>query len=159
MARHPPGRVRAADLLTEVMLSVFHVNGSLLRAGDQLVAPLGLTSARWQMLGAVALSDRPRTAPRLADAMGVTRQGAQKQLDLLVSIGLMERQPNPGHARSPYYALTARGQAAYEAADRLRARWAARLAAGLALRELQATERVLSALGEALVGSAAEIAR
>ena len=40
-----------AKLLTEIVLLVFRVNGRLLSAGDRLVGDLGLTSARWQMLG------------------------------------------------------------------------------------------------------------
>ena len=90
-----------AKLLTEIVLLVFRVNGRLLSSGDRLVRELGLTSARWQMLGAVALSDRPGTAPQLAARMGMTRQAAQKQLDLLIDDGLVAAEPNPGHARSP----------------------------------------------------------
>ena len=36
-----------AVILTEIMLTVFRVNGRLLEKGDQLVEPLNLTSARW----------------------------------------------------------------------------------------------------------------
>jgi predicted ArsR family transcriptional regulator len=80
----------ASALLTDVILLIFRVNGQLLVAGDRLVEHLHLTSARWQMLGAVALSPSLRTAPQLAAAMGVTRQGAQKQLNLLLETGLVE---------------------------------------------------------------------
>src|SRR5262245_1707844 len=91
----------AAEVLTDVILLIFRVNGQLLAAGDRLVEHLQLTSARWQMLGAVALSPSLRTAPQLAAAMGVTRQGAQKQLNLLLDAGLLTAEPNPGHVRSP----------------------------------------------------------
>src|SRR6266545_5597390 len=145
-SRDPRGD-RSVGVLTRVILSVFRLNGQLLRAGDELVGPLGLTSARWQMLGAVALSDRPLTAPQLGDIMGVTRQGAQKQLDLLVDDGFMERRPNPDHLRSPLYALTPRGRSSYEATARVQARWAARLAAGLALKDLETAAGLLWSLG------------
>src|SRR6476659_1553796 len=108
-----------AKLLTEIVLLVFRVNGRLLSAGDRLVGDLGLTSARWQMLGGVALSDRPRTAPQLAARMGTTRQAAQKQLDLLMEGGLVAAQANPGHARSPLYVLTRKGTAVYAATERV----------------------------------------
>jgi DNA-binding MarR family transcriptional regulator len=104
-----------AQLLTEIVLLVFRVNGQLLAAGDRLVDGLGLTSARWQMLGAVALSDAPRTAPQLAARMGMTRQAAQKQLDLLLDHGLVAAEGNPGHARSPLYVLTKKGTSVYAA--------------------------------------------
>ena len=67
--------------------------------GDAFVGPFGLTSARWQMLGALAFSEVPLTAPQIADRMGVTRQGAQKQLNLLREAHLVQTLPNPGHRR------------------------------------------------------------
>src|SRR5262245_4782769 len=90
----------AREVLTDLILLIFRVNGQLLTAGDRLVEHLHLTSARWQMLGAIALSASPCTAPQVAAAMGVTRQGAQKQLNLLLKGGLVTAEPNPGHARS-----------------------------------------------------------
>ena len=76
-----------AVAVTELTLAVFRLNGVLLHWGDKLVAPLGLTSARWQMLGAIALADTPPTAPQVGGVMGITRQGAQKQLNLLTEEG------------------------------------------------------------------------
>ena len=72
-----------ASAVTQLTLTVFRLNGLLLHWGDRLVEPLGLTSARWQILGAIALSGEPLTAPKIGEAMGVTRQGAQKQLNML----------------------------------------------------------------------------
>lgn len=109
--------------VTQLALAVFRLNGVLLHWGDQLVAPLGLTSARWQMLGAIHLAGTPLTAPQIADAMGVTRQGAQKQLNLLLEQGWVDVQSNPAHRRSVLYVLTAPGLALYQRADAL---WAAK---------------------------------
>ena len=50
--RHSPG----GEALTDLVLAVFRLNGRLLTAGDRLVSDLGLTSARWQVLGAIALA-------------------------------------------------------------------------------------------------------
>ncbi len=118
-----------AAAVTQLVLRVFRLNGVLLHWGDQLVAPLGLTSARWQMLGAIALAGTPLTAPQIAEAMGVTRQGAQKQLNLLLEQGLVEARPNPAHRRSPLYVLTPQGLALYRQADALWAAQAVELAA------------------------------
>ena len=109
--------------VTQLTLAVFRLNGVLLHWGDQLVAPLGLTSARWQMLGAIHLAGTPLTAPQIADAMGVSRQGAQKQLNLLLEQGLVEAHSNPAHRRSALYVLTAEGLALYQRAD---AAWGAK---------------------------------
>lgn len=120
MLKIPPSPGSAADLdataLTDLALMVFRLNGTLLHWGDALVEPLGLTSARWQMLGAIALAGTPLTAPQIGDAMGVTRQGAQKQLNLLLDLGLVAAGQNPAHQRSPLYTLTARGRRLYERA-------------------------------------------
>lgn len=130
-------------LVTDIILLVFRVNGQLLASGDRLVNHLKLTSARWQMLGAVALSDPPRTAPQLAAQMGVTRQGAQKQLDLLVQQGLAVTAPNPGHARSPLYVLTREGRSVYAATGRVQTAWANQLAHDLSVRDLKTTKHLL----------------
>ena len=58
--------------LTELTLTVFRLNGVLLQWGDRLVEPLGLNSARWQMLGAIALANKPISAPQVGNVMGVT---------------------------------------------------------------------------------------
>ncbi len=136
-------RNHAPDLLTEVILAVFRTNGFLLSAGDALAAPLGLTSARWQVLGAIAMSGRSLSVPRIAAQMGTTRQGSQKQINLLVKEGFLEPQANPTHKRSPLFVLTKRGRSTYTQLERIQARWARQLAAGLSLDDLAATRRVL----------------
>ncbi len=136
-----------AAAMTQLTLTVFRFNGTLLHWGDRLVEPLGLTSARWQMLGAIALAGTPLTAPQVGEVMGVTRQGAQKQLNLLLEQRLVEAHPNPAHRRSPLYALTSEGLALYRQADALWATQAAELAksvpAAQALAATQALESVL----------------
>lgn len=64
-----------AQTLTDIMLAIFRINGRLLAGGDALTAPLAMTSARWQALGAVALAAAPPSAPQIADAMGMTQIG------------------------------------------------------------------------------------
>lgn len=137
-------------LLADIMLLVFRLNGRLLEQGDRLVAGLNLTSARWQVLGAVALAGQPLTAPHIADAMGITRQGAQKQLNLLTGEGLLERRPNPLHERSPLYALTAAGARVYAEADRLCGLWTADVGQVFSHDTLVSTKTVLAVLLERL---------
>ena len=149
----------AADVLTDVILLVFRVNGQLLAAGDQLIRHLNLTSARWQMLGAIAIADAPRTAPQLAAAMGMTRQGAQKQLDLLVEGGLVMAQRNPRHARSPLYGLTRKGASVFAATERVQRPWAAQLARALPHADLHAAKRVLETLGDRLTAGEQNVRR
>ncbi|MBF7053278.1 winged helix-turn-helix transcriptional regulator [Halomonas sp. KAO] len=143
-------RTDEGERLTRLILAVFRTNGRLLAAGDALVAPLGLTSARWQVLGAIELAATPLTAPQIAQRMGISRQGVQKQVNLLLEEGLLEAQPNPGHKRSPFYQPTDRGQQTLAEVDEVQARWANQLAADLPAQDLEAAVRVLHTLADRL---------
>jgi DNA-binding MarR family transcriptional regulator len=82
--------------------------------------------------------------------MGMTRQGAQKQLNILVTEGFFEQRPNPRHERSPLYALTALGLRAYAEAMALEVVWARALGESLSLQDLKQTLRTLDTLHERL---------
>ena len=139
-----------AAILTEIMLTVFRVNGRLLEKGDQLVEPLNLTSARWQVLGPVALAGKPLSAPQIADAMGITRQGAQKQLNKLEEEGFLEQRQNPRHERSPLYALTELGNRTITQTMTLQKIWANGLVVGFPLQDLKKTLQTLNFIYERL---------
>lgn len=132
--------------ITRLTLTVFRLNGMLLHWGDRLVEPLGLTSARWQMLGAIALAEVPLTAPQIGEAMGVTRQGAQKQLNLLLEEGLVEAHPNPAHRRSPLYVLTPEGLDLYRRVDALWTAQARKLAKSVPIAQASAATRTLESM-------------
>ncbi len=124
--------------VTEIMLAIFRINGRLLERGDDLVRPLGIASAQWQVLGAVSLAEKPLSAPQIAEAMGITRQGVQKQLNRMLKDNLFEKLPNPRHERSSLYRPTPKGEHVYSEAMRRETLWAHDLAKGLpgpALRE------------------------
>jgi DNA-binding MarR family transcriptional regulator len=53
----------------------------------------------------------PRTVPEMARVRGVSRQHIQQQVDALLERGLLSRQDNPAHRRSPRIVLTDRGRA------------------------------------------------
>jgi len=145
-------RCSEAEILTKIILAVFRINGSLLEAGDELVKPLRLTSARWQVMGAVALAGTQLTAPQIAAAMGITRQGVQKQLNAMVEEGLLTQHTNPGHKRSPLFTLSELGAQVYEEVDGLQAGWANQLVAGISSNELLVTLRTLEAVHGRLIG-------
>lgn len=66
--KHTP----AGAALSGLILDLFRLNSQVLTAGDRLVADLGLTSARWQILGTVNAVDRPQPVAWLARDMGPT---------------------------------------------------------------------------------------
>lgn len=139
-------RTREGELATEVILTTFRANGLLLATGDELSAVAGLTAARWQVLGALALAERPLTVPQIARRMGLARQSVHATVGRLVAAGLVELAPNADHRRSQLVAMTQAGREAYQALDRRQAAWVSELAAGLERHELETTARVLGTL-------------
>ncbi|MGQ0671067.1 MAG: MarR family winged helix-turn-helix transcriptional regulator [Actinomycetota bacterium] len=137
-------RTPTGETATEVILSTFRANGLLQAAGDQLAAEHDLTSARWQVLG--ALAQRPLTVPQIARRMGLTRQTVHTTVHRLLADGLVELAPNSDHRRSQLVCLTEHGGATYQAIDQKQAAWVNQLAAGLRRAELETTARVLGEL-------------
>jgi DNA-binding MarR family transcriptional regulator len=140
------GRTPAGAAATEVILAIFRANGLLIASGDLLSANEGLTRARWQVIGAIALSERPLTVPHIARRMGLTRQSVHATVNRLVADGLVELALNTDHRRSQLVRLTELGEQTYAALDRRQARWVSRLASGIGRSELEATARVLEEL-------------
>ncbi len=95
------------DPLNELVLNIFWLNGFFSDAADRLTAGSGLTTARWQVLGAVL--HEPLTVAGIARNMGLTRQSVQRTADLLVEQGLCEYSPNPAHRRAKLLSPTDRG--------------------------------------------------
>jgi DNA-binding MarR family transcriptional regulator len=143
-------RTAEGDAATAVVLEILRVNGLLLAAGSQLAAQEGLTAARWQVLGAVAMAGRPLTVPQIARRMGLTRQAVQATADRLIAEALAEAQENLDHRRSPLIALTERGRQAYAAVDRRQIRWINELSSGLKITDLAAATGALRELGDRL---------
>ena len=139
-------RPAVAEVLTALILEVFRFNGRLLVAGDRLVAELGLTSARWQVMGAIALSPQPEPVARLARSMGLNRQGVQRIVNELAAEGLVAFRPNPHHRRAKLVVLTETGRRTYETAGRLQAPWAEDLAAGVSAGAIVAATRLIEKL-------------
>jgi len=144
------GHTSAGQALTGLILAIFRLNGRLLLAGDRLVADLDLTSARWQVLGAIALAERPQPVAWLARNMGLNRQGVQRIVNEMRDDGLIELHPNPHHRRAHFVVLTKQGKDAFEAATKLQVPWVNGLADGVSLKDLATTQRVVAQLCERL---------
>jgi DNA-binding MarR family transcriptional regulator len=144
------GHTDAGQALTSLILAIFRLNGRLLVAGDRLVAGLDLTSARWQVLGAIALAEQPQPVAWLARNMGLNRQGVQRIVNEMRDDGLLDIKPNPHHRRAHLVVLTRRGKEAFEAAAKLQVPWVNRLAEGVGLKDLVTTQKVVAELCERL---------
>jgi DNA-binding MarR family transcriptional regulator len=139
-----------SEELTALVLEIFRVNGTLISAGDRLVADLGLTSARWQVLGAIALSPTPEPVARLARAMGLHRQGVQRIVNELEAEGIVALADNPHHRRARLVRLTRNGEALYREANRRQKPWARNLAKALDTKTIASAQRLLQSLREHL---------
>lgn len=137
---------RPGEAVTGLILDVFRLNNRLLVAGDRLVAELGLTSARWQVLGAIAYAERPEPVARHARNMGLHRQGVQRIVNELEAEGIVEFQPNPHHKRAHLVLLTKKGQELFEAAIALQVPWVNALASGLKPRDIATAQGVIDQL-------------
>src|SRR5882672_7300959 len=94
------GYSREASLVTEIVLETFRLNGRLTFVGDRMTKSLGLSTARWQAIGAVSLAHRPLTVPQIARSMGLQRQSVQRTINVLLDDGLVETVDNPDHQRA-----------------------------------------------------------
>lgn len=136
-----------------LILEIFRANGRLLSSGDRLVAGLNLTSARWQVLGAVARAPDGETVSSVARSIGLKRQGVQRIINELVNEDLLALAPNPHHRRAPLVSLTAKGLGRYEAAMRLRKPWARNLSSDLSHERIGVAVSVLIELRSKLEAS------
>jgi DNA-binding MarR family transcriptional regulator len=149
----PIKRTPAGEALSDLMLDLFRVNSLLLTAGDRLVARLGLTSARWQILGAIVAAERPQPVAWLARNLGVNRQNVQRIINDLHEEGLVRFQVNPHHRRAQLVVLTDKGRRTFDAAMGLQAPWVNDLADGLSARDIETVHRVITALRRRLEGN------
>src|SRR5271154_7460208 len=128
-------RTAAGQALSDLMLDLLRLSGLISTAGDRLVARLGLTSARWQILGAIASAERPQPVAWLARDLGANRQNVQRIVNDLNQDGLIAFDANPHHRRAQLVVLTDKGKRAFEAAMDLQAPWVNDLADGFLVRE------------------------
>jgi DNA-binding MarR family transcriptional regulator len=144
----------AGILFSELVIEVFRVNGLALAAGDRLTRPLGLTSARWQVMGVV--DHAPTPIAHIARAMGLTRQSVRETADALVRDGFAEYVDNPHHRTAKLLALSDVGRKALRQVEAQHALWANQLGRKLGLAGLQAAIGELQRAREVLETDEAE---
>lgn len=134
------------EAMTELILRIFRANGALLAAGDRLVGKLGLTSARWQLLGAIAEQKDPLSVAQLARTMGVTRQAVQRIANELAAGGVVAFRNNPRHKRAQLVELTEDGRDLFGRAMDVQRPWAATLGRSLSAAQAAGTREALDTL-------------
>jgi DNA-binding MarR family transcriptional regulator len=119
---------KSGEAFTALILEAFRFNGRLLAAGDRLTKPLKLSSARWQVLGAI--EKRPLSVAQIARNMGLARQSVQRIADSLKKERVIEYAPNPDHKRAKLVCLTDSGRSLMKELGQSQIRWSNRIAAG-----------------------------
>ena len=108
---------RDASIARDLVLQIFQLNGRLVETGNRLVAGIGLTTAWWQVLGALGYSPVPLPVSSIARNMGLSRQAVQRVVDLLAERAMVRFEDNPHHQRAKLVVLTDQGRAALVAAE------------------------------------------
>jgi DNA-binding MarR family transcriptional regulator len=135
---------KAGEDFTELVLETFRFNGRLLAAGDRLSKPFGLTSARWQVIGAI--EGQPLSVSQIAKKMGLARQNVQRIADILALQGFVRYTSNPAHQRAQLVVLTPKGTRVTRELAELQVVWANRISSDTTLsdfRTMLATVRKL----------------
>ncbi|CAN7232724.1 MarR family winged helix-turn-helix transcriptional regulator [Devosia sp. LjRoot3] len=132
--------------LSALFLDIFRANALLVASGDDLVAPLGLTSARWQVLGTVAMAPTPQPVAHIARDMGLARQSVQRLVNELADAGLVDLKDNPHHKRAKLVCLSEAGRRSFDAIHKLQRPWVDGLAEGLETEKIAIAAEVLQSL-------------
>ncbi|TMO57007.1 MarR family winged helix-turn-helix transcriptional regulator [Pseudoalteromonas phenolica] len=133
-------------LLTSIILDVFMLNGLLVQEGDNLVKELGLTSARWKVLGALSFSETPLTVSDVARKMGQSRQSVQRLANEMMNEGFLVSFDNPNNKKAKLYSLTDAGAEVFTQAMERQSHWVNKIAEGISESELQNTSALLQKL-------------
>lgn len=136
---HSPKR----KLFLDLVRAVFRINSLLLSDGDRMAEGVGLTSARWKVIGVVALSSAGVTVPGIARSLGQSRQAVQRITDVMQSDGLIRYLPNPRHKRSALVQLTDEGQQVYLSLRNVQDPWAIGLTDDVPIEEIEVALRFL----------------
>ena len=143
---------KAGSSFTALVLEVFRFHGCLLAAGDRLTKPLHLSSARWQVVGAID-QQGPLSVSKIARNMGLTRQTVQRLANEMKVGQFIEYAPNPDHRRAKLVRLTKKGRRVMKILNQRQIHWADKIAAGVNTEEIEAALGLIKKLRMRLDGN------
>lgn len=146
------------EALKSLILEIFQANGQLLAEGDRLSAEMGLTGARWQVMGALNIAQHPLTVAQIARRMGLQRQSVQRLTDILVEQKLLAYHPNPEHKRAKLVAFTTRGREVIGKMEQIHRQWSSGILGDFSLEDLQQATALICRLREKLNNDADQTA-
>ena len=131
-----------------MILETFRLNGRLIFTGDQLTKKLGLTSALWQVLGAI--DEAPLPVAQIARNRGWTRQSVRRTANVLKDKGFVEFQDNPNHQRSKLVVLNKKGRNVLDQVTEMQIEWSNSVSKGLSVTKLNSVIQTMRAIGDRL---------
>jgi len=135
------------DTWSKFALTIFEINGLLMRAGDGITQSIGQSSARWQVLGRVF---EPQTVAKMARDMGHARQGVQRVADVLVKEGLVVYKDHPTDRRTKLLELTPQGMEVLTAIYVRQVEWSQRIMTKLNPEQVAMVADALEDIGQIL---------
>jgi DNA-binding MarR family transcriptional regulator len=96
----------------QILAELFRLRAVMLDSAEHLAEAAGLTSARWQILGAI--EDTPAPVAHVARTLGITRQAVQETADAMARDGLITFLENPDHKRARLMLPTPRARKALD---------------------------------------------
>jgi DNA-binding MarR family transcriptional regulator len=145
-----PSAVNPEDAWTRFAMSIFKVNGLIIRAGEAITGSIGQSSARWQVLGRAY---EPTTVAKMAQDIGHARQSVQRIADVLAAEGLVSYQDNPTDRRARFLGLTPDGAAVLAEIYQRQVEWSLRLMEQLSPRQLVQIANGLEGIAQVLESS------
>lgn len=137
-----------AKLFIELVLETFRFNGLLITAGDQLTKDLELTSALWQVLGAI--QESPISMAQIARNMGLSRQGVRRSTNVLINKGLVRFEDNPDHKKAKLVVPTEKGKNVLKQLDKIQVKWSNSVSKNISIDELKSAIHTMKSLAEKL---------
>jgi len=135
------------DVWSTFALSIFKLNGLLMRVGEDITQAIGQSSARWQVLGRAY---EPQTVANMARDIGHTRQSVQRVADVLAREGLVVYKDNPADRRAQLLELTPQGLEVLTAIYIRQQEWSQRIMTKLNPEQLVEIADALEDIGQRL---------
>ncbi|WP_309666891.1 MarR family winged helix-turn-helix transcriptional regulator [Tabrizicola sp.] len=135
-----------SDTFSRLVIETYRLGGALAENGDKMVADIGLSSARWSVIGAIERSPVAQSVAAIARDLALSRQGVQRVVNDLRDAGMVVFENNPHHQRAQLVVPTAKGRAALAEALRRQDDWLGLFEPDLTEADVQTAIKVLGTL-------------
>ncbi|GJM18996.1 MAG: hypothetical protein DHS20C14_12090 [Phycisphaeraceae bacterium] len=106
-----------------VVQRLFRLHHVMMRLGDRLAAPFGLTSSRWMVVCSLGRCEQAPTVSELSETMMLSPQNLSRMIVAMEGEGLIERFADPAGGRAARLRLTESGERARQKTFELRDRF------------------------------------